>query len=297
MSHLNIAVLGDVHGHLTLAYRVLKRWEREEGETIDLILQVGDFGAFPPPYRLDKATKRFAESDPDELGFTAYYNGEPEAEEILGPEPLEHRRIEADMVFIRGNHEDFQYLLELEGAESGPVPVDAYQRIFYLKSGVPFDYVKGEHSVCIAGLGGISDEEGVAVKKDGDVFYTNADVKRLSALGSRVDIFLSHEAPFGGAVSIHPKYEGAGSHDVKAFMHDFHPAYHFCGHYHEEGKALFTTSQTRSYLLNAVSFWKPHRLNPGCIGVLQWQKRTPLGFTLLDAPWLREFTKASYRYL
>jgi len=97
MDHLNIAILGDTHGHLTLAYRVLKRWQEEEAQRIDLILQVGDFGAFPPPYRLDKATKRFAESDPDELGFTAYFHGEPEAEEILSPDAAEHRRIDADM--------------------------------------------------------------------------------------------------------------------------------------------------------------------------------------------------------
>jgi hypothetical protein len=66
---LHIAVLGDLHGHFPLAYRVLKRWEREHARTLDLILQVGDLGAFPPPFRLDKATKRFAEHDSDELGL------------------------------------------------------------------------------------------------------------------------------------------------------------------------------------------------------------------------------------
>src|SRR5262245_11559286 len=103
---LHIAVLGDLHGHFTLAYRVLKRWEREAGQTLDLVLQVVDLGAFPPPFKLDSATRRFAERDPDELGFAEYYEGSPEADEILGPDAPDERRIAADMVFIKGNHED-----------------------------------------------------------------------------------------------------------------------------------------------------------------------------------------------
>ncbi len=35
----NIAVLGDLHGHMTLAYRLLRRWEVEHNEAIDAILQ------------------------------------------------------------------------------------------------------------------------------------------------------------------------------------------------------------------------------------------------------------------
>jgi hypothetical protein len=91
---LHIAVLGDLHGHFTLAYRVLKRWEREHSLTLDLVLQVGDLGAFPPPFRLDKATKRFAEHDSDELGFAVYHAGEAEAEEVLGAEAPETLRVE-----------------------------------------------------------------------------------------------------------------------------------------------------------------------------------------------------------
>jgi hypothetical protein len=56
ISPLHVAVLGDVHGHLSLAFRVLRRWEQETGVRLDLALQVGDLGAFPPPFRLDKAT-------------------------------------------------------------------------------------------------------------------------------------------------------------------------------------------------------------------------------------------------
>jgi hypothetical protein len=166
----------------------------------------------------------------------------------------------------------------------------------YLKSGVPFVFTKNEHSLCIAGLGGISNY-GDAVKHDGDEFYTKNDVKKLFALGSKVDVFLSHEPPLGAALSIHPKYENSGARAVREFIQDFQPAYHFCGHYHEDGQELFMTARTRSYHLNAVNFWKPHRLNPGCIGILQWNGRSAVGFSFLDALWLREFTRGSFRHL
>ena len=128
-------MLGDVHGHLTLAFRVLCRWEREMGRRLDLALQVGDLGAFPPPFRLDKATRRFAEKDPDELGFADYYEGGPDAEEVFGEDADHARRFDADLVFIKGNHEDFEFLAEVAGGAREPVPVDAFGRIRYLPSG------------------------------------------------------------------------------------------------------------------------------------------------------------------
>ncbi|XYI03622.1 metallophosphoesterase [Sorangium sp. So ce1128] len=171
---LEIAVLGDVHGHLTLVYQLLRRWQRETGRALDLILQVGDLGAFPPPFRLDRATKRFAESDPDELGFAAYHDGSPEADAILGPDVPPDQRISADLVFIRGNHEDFEFLAEAGAGYDAPVPVDAYDKILYLR---------------------------------------------------------------------------------------------------------------------------PHRLNPGCIGVLRWAGPDESAFAFVDAPWLDEYTRSNYRTL
>jgi hypothetical protein len=57
---INIAVLGDLHGHIDLALSILKRWEKEHGKSLDSIIQVGDLGYFPDLERIDSATKRFA---------------------------------------------------------------------------------------------------------------------------------------------------------------------------------------------------------------------------------------------
>jgi Icc-related predicted phosphoesterase len=291
---LHIAVLGDLHGHFTLAYRVLKRWEREHARTLDLILQVGDLGAFPPPFRLDKATKRFAEHDPDELGFAVYYAGEPEAEEVLGDEASDERRIAADMVFIKGNHEDFEFLAEHAGSE--PVEVDVFGKIKYLAGGGRFTFERDEHALTIGALGGIADGLGGPGLSEVSENYTRKEIRKLRK-GGKLDVLLSHEPPFGAAACIHPRFAEAGSPDVLALLRELDPSFHFCGHYHEPGCELELQGRTRSFQLNAVSFLKPARLNPGCIGILRWAGRSAVDFTLLAEPWLREYTRHTFRSL
>jgi hypothetical protein len=53
---MRFAVVGDAHGHLALLCDVLARC-RQDGEQLDLILRVGDLGAFPDPARLDGPTR------------------------------------------------------------------------------------------------------------------------------------------------------------------------------------------------------------------------------------------------
>lgn len=293
---LEIAVLGDVHGHLTLVYRLLGRWQRETGRALDLILQVGDLGAFPPPFRLDRATKRFAESDPDELGFAAYHEGGPEADAFFGPDAPADQRISADLVFIRGNHEDFEFLDEAGAGSDAPVPVDAYQKILYLPNGARFTFGRGPHRITIGGLGGISDG-GRPGRDPVSEHYTASEVRRLRSRGERVDVLLSHEPPHGAAAAIHPRYADGGSRDVLELLRELRPRYHFAGHYHEPGQPLAATGETQSYQLNAVNFGRPHRLNPGCIGILRWAGPEESTFALLDAPWLGEYTRSNYRVL
>lgn len=294
---LRVAVFGDVHGHLTLAYRLVKRWEREHGAPIDLILQVGDMGAYPPPYRLDKPTKRFAERDPDELGFATYFEGGDEAEEVLGPDAPEERRVDAPLVFIRGNHEDFVFLSEIAAGDGAPpYPTDPYAKILYLPNGRRFTFRRGPHALSVGALGGISCEGGGPGDDPVSPFYTAAEARRLRA-GGVLDVLLSHEPPLGAAATLHPRYAAAGSRDVLSLVRECAPRFHFCGHYHEPGGPLEAPAGTESHLLNAVNFLRPHRLNPGCFGLLTWAGRDESAFALVDAPWTADYTRSNYRHL
>ena len=53
-----ICAVGDVHGHIDAMYRIVDELERELERVVDLVLQVGDFGIWPDPQRLDEATRR-----------------------------------------------------------------------------------------------------------------------------------------------------------------------------------------------------------------------------------------------
>ena len=144
-------------------------------------------------------------------------------------------------------------------------------------------------------LGGIADESGGPGSSATSPFYTAAEVRRLRADGAKLDVLLSHEPPLGAAEGIHPKYAGTGSPDVRALLRELGARYHFCGHYHEPGARLSGPDGTHSYELNAVGFTRSAKLNPGCIGVLRWASPSDHDFTILDAPWLAEYTRWTYR--
>jgi Icc-related predicted phosphoesterase len=286
---LRIAVLGDLHGHLTLAYRLLRRWERETGHTVDLILQVGDLGVFPPPFRIDKATMRFAEKDPDELGFVQYHDGSPEADAILGPDAPEETRIHASLYFVKGNHEDFEFLDGL-AATNSPVPVDAYGRILFLPSGSVAPLPARDHRVRVAALGGLALQNGPGVGT-GTKHYSKSEVQRLWAAGSGLDVLLTHDSPLGTV------YDDAGSRDILEFIREFQPRFHFCGHHHEDGRQLDVSCDTQSFLLNGVDFRTPSELNPGCIGILEWGDSGGGRFAFLEEKWLGEYSRYNFRFL
>jgi Icc-related predicted phosphoesterase len=253
VKYLNIAILGDLHGHFTLSYRLLKRWEKENNETIDIILQVGDLGAFPPPFKVDKTAMYFAEKDPDELSFINYYQGSLEADEILGTNGNEERKIIANMYFIKGNHEDFEFLHNLNRDSSEGIPVHYYGKIFFFKNGSMDHIGIGENMLKIGYLGGIAYNNSSGNNPISQL-YTKSEVRNLFANGENIDIFLTHDVPFNTL------YEDIGSLDILNFIKEFQPQYHFCGHYHKKGQKIDVPGQTKSYLLNEVNFQKSNKV-------------------------------------
>ena len=283
-------MLGDLHGHLTLAYRLLKRWEQERKEQIDCILQVGDLGAYPHALRLDKATMRFAKKDPDELGFIDYHNGCQEADGILGFDAPEATRIDAYMYFVKGNHDDFEFLDEMSSYGDGPIYVDRYGKILYVPNGTVWDLELGGRTITLAALGGVACRDR---SKPGPIspYFSKAEVRQLATCDRRIDVLLTHEPGYGSF------RHNMGSWDGRDLIKELRPRYHFCGHYHEEGTALRAPEGTESFLLNEVNFHGSRRLRKGCIGILRWQGRDHTSFSFVEDPWLDAYTRADYRTL
>lgn len=143
---LNFAVFGDIHGRIALMYTLAILWQQKSGVNLDGLLQVGDFGAFPDLSKLDKATKKHAKKDTDELGFQNFYLTTPESKFYL-----EQLQV-PPTYFVRGNHEDFDYL----GNFSKPSSLDPWQKIWFIPDSQMVTLGKDALAVKVAAFGGIA---------------------------------------------------------------------------------------------------------------------------------------------
>ncbi len=301
--YINIAVLGDLHGRLTLAYRLLRRWEREHRERISLILQVGDFGAFPTPVPAKRSTASAEESGAWERvsegsEFAEYWRGTAEADAVFSPHAPVETRIEAPTIFIKGEREDLEFLDGLR-AFDGPVPVDANRRIQYLPNARVWRFDHPSFPLSMAGLGGPAVEDGATAMHRTACFGACrglSEVERVRAARSKPDILLTHEVPFGSAGNVSSELAQAGRVDIRRLIEDVRPTFHFCGHLHRAGARLSVPSPTRSYALNAVGFDNHSRLRAGCMGILRWAGSGKGEFRFVTDAWLGEYTQNNYRH-
>jgi hypothetical protein len=198
-----LAVVGDVHGALDELFDVLLHRLSGFGHIVG-VLQAGDLGVFGPGSVLDKATRRFAASDPTELGLAAYITG--------GREPP------LPMWFTRGNHEDFDLL-----ARSGDA-IDLLGHIRHLPDGVVSE-VAGLRVLAIGGIPGDNAE-----RRSGKYFRPD-DVQEAAILAldaGPVDILLTHAGPKGCSVEGNPL---AGSWELLELIDIVRPRWHFFGHH------------------------------------------------------------------
>jgi hypothetical protein len=128
-----------------------------------------------------------------------------------------------DLVFVRGNHEDHFWLDSLERQGLGPrFPVDAYQRIYCLKTGSNYVYAKDNEQISILGIGRI----GPRSQDTQNWRYIQPDAQaRLQTLDALpVDILLTHDIPAGTS----SRHVGMG--EITTDLEKFQPRYHFYGH-------------------------------------------------------------------
>jgi len=258
-----LAVFGDVHGALDAVYVSVHRFEKKYQVKVVGVLQVGDMGVFPDIARLDRATYERAKEDPTELGLADYVSGK--------------KRPSHPTWFVRGNHEDFDFLMRKRNA-----CIDPYNMIHHIFVGPLTVSSEGERCV-VAGLGGVEDEDRwksgeKGGRKDGRIgephrhspyrwkYITQKELDMLSAVREgEVDVLLTHEGPSGYFQGM----KNRGSKIVQRVVERLQPRYHFFGHYGGRfGPDYdFRIGRTRSILLNE---WGVHRLprRDGGMGIL-----------------------------
>ena len=205
-----LAVFGDVHGNLDDMYHYVQKWEQKHRAKITAVLQTGDMGVFRWESPLDRATARHAEKDPSELGCADYIVGQKRASHLT--------------LFVRGNHEDFDFLF---GA--GRTHIDPYGMIRHLRSGEVFVIEEGKERVYVSGLGGIiCRRSGFWIDRPRKYFTDEECYCLLNLEPDSVDILLFHEAPKGYGLINRPD---TGADEVTLIIEYLQPRFAFYGHY------------------------------------------------------------------
>lgn len=291
-SELNLAVFGDVHGHLRLMLSLCRSWQKEHRKPLDAVLICGDLGCFFADSQLDRATRRYGERDPEELGFAQFFGlpepltRDPWVEKILLGPPDDLQTVSCPIIFCHGNHEDHCALRRL--AETKPLaPVDYLGRIFYLRSGCLVDI----GGLRVVAIGGGPEQPGAPPAEIVDKWVSLEAV--WSALShSQVDVLLTHAPP--AADNFAYPFGSALIHEVIQLLQ---PYYHFYGHIRKEQPPK-QFGRSMSYWLQNVCFRaggsKPLRVADKCMGILSWKSEKEHTFRYVDEPWFARVHSANW---
>ncbi|MDO5068147.1 MAG: metallophosphoesterase [Propionibacteriaceae bacterium] len=254
---MRVAVFADIHGKFLLPFKLVHRYQQETGRAVDAILQCGDMGAYPDLDSLDKATQRHARWDRDELGFhDDFVTPRPGIAEFLA-------ELGIDMICVRGNHEDHEFLDRLEQrSEEARFPIDAYGRVLVCRSGVRQELRVGQDVLSFVGVGRIGDRKG----RDHAPFiqpHERAAMKRLHKLREDVDVLISHDQETADP-------EGYGMVELRELLNHVAFGFHFYGHTGAPfTRGMASNGVTESVKVKELEFTPSGVLPPGCMVILE----------------------------
>lgn len=211
-----LCAAGDTHGALDRLYQEVADFEKALRVRFEALLHVGDFGIWPDPERVDRATRNH-EGAGDFPRWVA-----------------EARPVPLSTWFVKGNHEDFEWLESRVGRDILP-------GLQYLPNGRAIDLDDGGRPIRIAGIGGCfgpSDyrRSSAALKGYERRHYTQDEIDRAKRLCG-VDVLLLHDAPRGVEI---PKSRGrlvSNAEGLDEAVVSIRPRVCFFGHHHARVRA------------------------------------------------------------
>ena len=229
--------------------------------------------------------------DRDELGFIDdFVHAKPPIAQFLD-------RLNLNMLCVRGNHEDHEFLDELERQSvQAAFPIDAYRRVWVLKTGEPFVLQKDGESLEILGIGRIGDRK---QRPHGEFIQEyerqilRCFIKDYLKNKHDPDLLITHDQPTDSQ-------SGYGVEEIASVLDQLAFAYHFYGHTGEAYRQdLADNGITRSVKIRELEFDGQGKLSEGCMLILEVeQQKGDKLFTLLPVP-LNEiihFMRDTWRY-
>lgn len=281
---MKIALFADIHGKILLPFKLVDLYQKETGEVIDLILQCGDIGAFPDLDNLDKATIRHAKKDRDELGFhDDFVVVKPTIKAFL-------EELNIDMICVRGNHEDHDFLDELEKQHPNEslFPIDVYQKVFVCKTGFVQHFEKDDDELLFIGIGRIGDRKG---RKDEKFIqdYERRQLKKLIKSNGMYDLLITHDKD-------DMSERGYGSAEIREVLDNIIFQYHFYGH---TGQPFNIETDyngiTQSVKIKELEFNHSGVLPKGCMIILT-KKSDSIELEVIEQRLTNQLTKFNWHY-
>jgi len=280
---MRIALFADIHGKILLPFKLCDLYQEKTGNKVDLILQCGDIGAFPSLKNLDKATIRHAKNDRDELGF--YDDFTTEKKEIK----TYLDKLNLNMICVRGNHEDHEYLNQLEEvAGNSRFPIDIYKRVYVCKSGEIQQFEKENETLSFVGIGRIGDRKGRAAEQFVQD-YERTKINKLRKIKAMFDILISHDKD-------DQSQRGYGMAEIRMILDNVVFQYHFYGHTGEPFNVELDTNQiTQSCKIKELEFTQDGILPPGCMIILE-KENDQLNMEVVPLSITNKLTKHNWKY-
>lgn len=253
---MKIALFSDIHGKILLPFKLVDLYQKETGRKIDFILQCGDIGAYPNIENLDKATIKHAQYDRDELGFhDDFTKANKEIKAFLDA-------LNINMICVRGNHEDHDFLdsLEKENSQNSLFPIDIYNRVFVCKSGCKQTLEKENEVLNFVGIGRIGDRKGRTEKRFIQN-YERKEIKKLLKTKDTFDVLITHDKD--------DSQSGYGMAEIREVLDNVIFHYHFYGHTGEPYKEETDFNGiTQSIKIKELEFNESGILEKGCMIIL-----------------------------
>jgi Icc-related predicted phosphoesterase len=217
-------VAGDVHGKISLLYQKVLAFEDRLNVRFDGLLQVGDFGIWPDLSKIDNSTKinSFGKPASEQSGdFAEWWAAK--------------REVPIPTLFVKGNHEDFDFLYERKRQKKGLLP-----GLRCLPNGEVWRWGPAWEKIRVAGVGGCYGFNDYVMKSEeltGRMrrHFTFEEVRRLRVLcEGQIDVLLLHDAPEAMDFGYAYPHRAEGLDDL---IRATKPKVVFCGHHHKGGRA------------------------------------------------------------
>ncbi|GAA3400184.1 metallophosphoesterase [Paenibacillus hodogayensis] len=272
-----IAFVGDTHGRVLHTLAVLSEWQIRTKKKLDLIIQVGDLGAYPEPSE-EVRSEKYVRQDPAELDFSRFLTAEGRLEKNI--RYIREKYLNR-IYFIRGNHEDFDWLNSKSlQAEQGIVNIDPFDLYYYVTDGT----IMNEDNLKIAFLGGIQ-----TLTQQPKSIDPVAYGKLIQMPPREIDILITHDAPFGIGTNYHGQTQGSTL--ISDLIGAIQPKYVIAGHYHHmNGPRTFgsTTYLGLNVLVDLRDDGELRRVRPGSIALLDTEMNS---VNFITDDWLSSIDK------